>query len=301
MRCAITLLRQTSVLMFPTDCVQTQEMPCRLPKILSSKLTSWAVRGKRLLIQTRQVRTFFFLIGSFGPGYLQSWGQSLRFWSLHQSSRLAVSQEWVVSMLVRKHHSVLCLLNRRFLSILMWCWLGLLLSKVCRLGLASQTLWEYKFCNNLRSPDSAAMPFWIWGISIYLGSFDFYEIVVTLPRMKWFYLGIHILWLQSGIFQLSVSILPVEYTWRLLECVIPRKIRSIIGWKSNIIHALSTLVSLNNWVQVIAHETRKTRHGSAETLCKSFLGKSSASRIEREHFHWPLDHHLQAVISLEAI
>ena len=39
-------LRQSLVLMFPTECVQTQEMSCRLPKIRSSKLTTSAVRGK---------------------------------------------------------------------------------------------------------------------------------------------------------------------------------------------------------------------------------------------------------------
>ena len=33
-------LRQSLVLMLPTDCVRVQEMPCRLSKVLLSKLTS---------------------------------------------------------------------------------------------------------------------------------------------------------------------------------------------------------------------------------------------------------------------
>ena len=38
---------------------------------------------------------------------------------------------------------------------------------------------------------------------------------------------------------------------------VPRKVRSISGCNSKIIHVLSTLVSFDNWVQVLAHEARK--------------------------------------------
>ena len=58
------------------------------------------------------------------------------------------------------------------------------------MGLAFQPFWEYNFCNNSQNLGSAAKLFLIWGISIYSKSFEFYEIVVILPRMKWFCLGI---------------------------------------------------------------------------------------------------------------
>ena len=40
------------VSLLPTKCVQTQELPCRLPRILSSKSNFLVVRGRIFLIQT---------------------------------------------------------------------------------------------------------------------------------------------------------------------------------------------------------------------------------------------------------
>ena len=183
-------------------CANSRNAIYRLAKCLWSKSTFSFVRGRKFLIQTRQVRTSFFSIGSFGPGYLQPWGHIQRFWSLHLSLRLTVPHDWVVPMPVRKHHSVLCLLNQRFPSILIWCWLGLLFLRVYWMGWAFQPSWECNFCNNSRTPDIAAKPFSIWGISIYLGSFGFCEFMVILPRMKWFGIEIQLSWLQNGTFQL---------------------------------------------------------------------------------------------------
>ena len=208
-------LWQSSVLMLPTECVQTQEVPCRLPKILLCKLTSWVARWKRFLIPTRQVRKFSFLIGFFFPDYLQSEGHSQRFWSLHPSLRPAVFREWVVSMLVRRHHSVFCFLYQRFLSILRWCWLGLLLLKVCKIDCAFQPTWEFIICKNLRTPDFNGKAFSIWGRSVFVGNFESWQFVVILLQMKWFGLEIQIASLQNGTFQMSVSILLCECTGKL--------------------------------------------------------------------------------------
>ena len=79
------------------------------------------------------------------------------------------------------------------------------------------------------------------------------------------------------------------------------KVRSIIGCDSNIIRKLSTLARFDNWVQVLAHAARKSRHRSVETLCKSFVGISSASKIECKHFHRTLVRYLQAMLSLRAV
>ena len=204
--------------MFPTGCVQTRGMPCRLPKVLSSKLTFLVVLGRIFLIQMRLVHTFFSLNGFFHLDCLQSWECSLRFWNLHPSSRLTVFQERVVSVRVHKDHSAPCLLNQKLHSNLRSCWLGLLLLRVCRMDWVFQPYWGYNFCKNLESPDGAVKPFWILGISICLKKIEFYEIVVMLPGMKWLSLGIRPVWLQSGTFQLSVSSLPSEYTWTLPEC-----------------------------------------------------------------------------------
>ena len=125
-------------LLLPTKSVRTREMPCRLPRILSSKSTSLVVRGRNFLIQTRQVLKSSSLIGFSHLDCLQSWGQNLRFWSLRLSLRQADFQEEVVSELVCKHHPVLCLLSQRFLSFLRWCWFGLLLPRVYRMGWAFQ-------------------------------------------------------------------------------------------------------------------------------------------------------------------
>ena len=179
-------LRQSSALMLPTGCAQTQGMPYRLPEILLRKLTSWGVRGKRFLIQTQQARKLSSLIGSFDPDCLQSLGHNQCFWTLHPALRPAVSQESVASVRAGTHHSALYLLNQRLLSTLMWYWFGLLISKPCRMCWDFQPFWENNFGNNLRTPESAAKPFWIGGMSICLGSFEFCEIVVLLARMKLF-------------------------------------------------------------------------------------------------------------------
>ena len=82
---------------------------------------------------------------------------------------------------------------------------------------------------------------------------------------------------------------------------VPGKVRSVIGCDSNIIHLLSTLVSLDNWVQILAHEAWKSRHRSAKALCKSPVGKRCASKIESKHFLWHLVRHLQKMVSLRAV
>ena len=110
------------ILVLPTKNVRTQQMPCILTRFLSSKSPSLTLRGRKLLIQTWPVRKSSFLIGFSNLDCLQSWGHSLRFWNLRPYLGQADSHEWVVSMLVRKHHSMLCLLNQRFLSILRWYW-----------------------------------------------------------------------------------------------------------------------------------------------------------------------------------
>ena len=156
--------------MLSTECVKTPKMPSRLPKILLSKSTSWVVRGKKFLIQTRQAQKFSSLIGSFDLDYLQSWGRNQRFWSLHPSLGPAVPHEWVASVRVGMHHSALCLLNQKFLSILTWCWLGLLFSRICRMGWLFQPSRESKFCNSLWAPDSAATLFSFWDFSKLNGS-----------------------------------------------------------------------------------------------------------------------------------
>ena len=79
------------------------------------------------------------------------------------------------------------------------------------------------------------------------------------------------------------------------------KVRSIVGCSSNIVHVLSTLVTFDNWIQVLTQEARKSRHRSAETLCKSFVGESFAIKTDCELFHSPLNRHLQTVIDLGAI
>ena len=66
---------------------------------------------------------------------------------------------------------------------------------------------------------------------------------------------------------------------------VPGKVRSFIGCDSNVVYVLGTLISFDYWVQVLTHETSKSKHRSAKTLCESFLGKSFASNNECKHFH----------------
>ena len=164
------------VLLLPTRCVQTKGMPCRLPGIFSSKLTSLVVPARKFLTQTQQARKSSSLIGFSGLDCLQSWGRNLRFWRLHLSLGLVVSPEGVVSMRVGTHHWVPCLLNRRFLPILLWCWLGLLLSKDCRMGWTFQAFWEFNFCNILRNPESLFT----------FGESQFTQKVLNSVRLWWY-------------------------------------------------------------------------------------------------------------------
>ena len=138
-------VRTILVSLLPSKCAQVLGMPFKLPRFLLKIATSSVVLARKFLIQTWQVRKSSSSIGFFDLGYLQSWGRSLRFWSLHLSLGLVVSPEWVVSMRFGTHHLLPCLLNRRFLSILMWFWLELLLSRVCRMGWAFQPFWGYNF------------------------------------------------------------------------------------------------------------------------------------------------------------
>ena len=73
----------------------------------------------------------------------------------------------------------------------------------------------------------------------------------------------------------------------------PGELCSTISCNSIIVHILSTLVLFDNWIQLLTHETSKSRHRSAETLCKSLLGKSSAGKIDCKHVHWPSVRSLQ--------
>ena len=81
---------------------------------------------------------------------------------------------------------------------------------------------------------------------------------------------------------------------------VPVKIPTIVGCNPNIILVLSTMVSFDNWVQVLAQNGWKSRHQSAEILWKSTVGKSSATKIECQHFHWRWVRHEQTVINLRA-
>ena len=81
----------------------------------------------------------------------------------------------------------------------------------------------------------------------------------------------------------------------------PGEFRSIVGCNPNVVHVLNTLVSFNNWVELLTYRTWKGRHGLAQTLCKSFVGRSSASKIECKQFRWPLVRHLQIVMTLRPV
>ena len=201
-------------------------------------------------------------------------------------------------MRVGTNHSALCLLNHRIPSVRMRYWLGLLLSRDCRMGWAFQLSWEISFCNSLWTPDSKT--FFRFGESQFV-----YE-VLNFLSLWWYPLR----WNDSAKeFNFSDSKVALfncqfQFCWvyALEDCPnVPGKPRSINGYNSNVVHVLSTLVSVNNWVQVFAHEALKSRHRSVDTLWKSFVGKGSAGKIECEHFHWVLVRHLQTVINLEAI
>ena len=101
----------------------------------------------------------------------------------------------------------------------------------------------------------------------------------------WFCQRIQLVWLPVGTFLFSASILFGECTWRL---IVPGKILSVVGCRCNIVHLLSTLVSFDNWVQVLAHETQKFKRRSAEILSKSFVGNRSADKNDCKQFQWPL-------------
>ena len=88
----------------------------------------------------------------------------------------------------------------------------------------------------------------------------------------------------------------------LRECRdVKGKFRSFDFRNSNVNHILSTLVCLESWVQVLAHEAWKCWDRSAETLLESFVGNHSAGEIEYRLHHWRLVHHPQTVLWLGAI
>ena len=143
------------------------------------------------------------------------------------------------------------------------------------------------------------MPFLIWGIWVWLKVVDF-------PSLWW-----DSIWSNcpSKEFNLSDTKMALLYC-QFLSCVVneledcpsvPGKFRSIAGYNNDVVHVLKTLVSLDNWVQVLAHETWRGTHRSAKTLCESLVGKNSASKSKRKQFHWPLVRHLQTVIRLGAM
>ena len=53
-------LRQSSVLMIPTENVQTQRRPCILSKNRSNNMTSWVVRGKGFWSKRNRRESFYF-------------------------------------------------------------------------------------------------------------------------------------------------------------------------------------------------------------------------------------------------
>ena len=129
------------VLLLPTKSVQTQEMPCRLPKVPLSRQTFWVAQGKRLLIRTPQGRMFPGLIEFCGQGYLRSSEQSQHISNFCWPSGQAVVLEWVVSMPIYKYQLVFILLNQRCPLILMLCWLVLLLWGICKNGSVFRPSW----------------------------------------------------------------------------------------------------------------------------------------------------------------
>ena len=100
-------LRQSSGLMFLPKYAQTREMPCRLPIFISRKFDIFSFADRKVLIRTWQERKSSSLIGSVGPDYLQPRGRNQSLWSLQMSLGRADSREWVILMLVHKHHSAL--------------------------------------------------------------------------------------------------------------------------------------------------------------------------------------------------
>ena len=122
--------------------------------------------------------------------------------------------------------------------------MGFLLFTVYRMGSVFQPSWECNFCNTSRTSDIPVKPFWIWGISIYLRNFESSEFVVILTQMKWSAQEFNLPDSKVALFDRQFQSCIAN---ALEDCPkVPGKVRSVIGCDSNIIHVLSTMVSLDN-------------------------------------------------------
>ena len=121
------LLERLSVLLPPTEYVQTPEVPCRLTKKILSRWPFWVAKGRTFSSQTPRWRTFCVATVFSGSDYPQSWEHNLRFWKMHQSRGRVVCLERVAWVLIHMRCWVLCLLNWKFPSVLKWFWLVLLI------------------------------------------------------------------------------------------------------------------------------------------------------------------------------
>ena len=108
------LSRQLLALLLPTKCVQTREMPYRLPKFLLSIRTFSIVQGRKFLSQMPRGHTFSALTVFFDRDCLQALGHIQHFWSWHPSLGRAAFLECVVLLLVHKHHLELYWPNQMF-------------------------------------------------------------------------------------------------------------------------------------------------------------------------------------------
>ena len=74
------------------------------------------------------------------------------------------------------------------------------------------------------------------------------------------------------------------------------EIRSIVGCKSDIAYVFSVLVDVDNWVQVLTHESWEGRNRSAEASRNSSDDKNFAGKNEGKHFQWRLFRHLRTKV-----
>ena len=289
---------QTLVPSFPPRCVQTPGMSCGWPETLN-RGTLWVALGWMVSIRTPRPRTFCALIVFSGPVYPQSRAHNQHFRRLRQSWRQVACLDWVVSMLIHKLHWPLNWLNLKSFWSLMWVWLAFLFWAICGMGWTFQPSWEHTFCNNLRLSGIAVVPFSILGNLSLPRNFWIFQACGKIPSGETLLPRFQTVWLQNDTLLLSVSILLGECNWWLPEC--SGKVRIIVDCNPNIVHVLSTLVSFDNCVQILAHETWKNWHRPVSTMCKSSVNIGSAGKIECKRFHWPLVRHRQTVIGLWAI